>query len=474
MNLFVRGVNDVVTTTTTENGAVAYTTTMSACVDLFGTIGALRAHNPLTHHKMFAAAFKQNPEVALRIALYSRDVRQGQGERQTFRNILSWLEQKDPGAASAIMAKIPELGRWDDLFVFTVPELVEQAVILYAYALNDGNGLAAKWAPRESSKKSTHVAFRNELMKFMNLSPRSYRKLVAGLSKTVEQDMCAKKWDEINYSHVPSIASSRLKKAFKRHDGARYDQFLNKVIDGTEKINAGAIYPHQVIATGDKTADAMWKNLPDFVPEGKSFIPLVDVSGSMDARVSPTDSTTCMDVSVALGLYLSERNKSAFKDIFLTFETTPKMVKVDSTLSINDRAYSMKRAPWGGCTNVTAAFEMILYHAKTYNVPPEDMPSALIVLSDMEFDMNTRYDRYSKATNKNVVTMFEEAGYAAPTLVWWNLQSRNLTHPCRADEKGNVLVSGFSPSVMKTVLAGNQFTPTDIMLQTVMSDRYDF
>ena len=114
-------------------------------------------------------------------------------------------------------------------------------------------------------------------------------------TQVVETQMCEKKWDEITYSHVPSVATTRYTKAFARHDNDRFVQFLNRVREGgvnpetgkVEKINTGAVYPYNVLAIDDPlTQDTMCQKLEDFVPQGISFLPIIDTSGSMETTVS--------------------------------------------------------------------------------------------------------------------------------------------------------------------------------------------
>ena len=68
---------------------------------------------------------------------------------------------------------------------------------------------------------------------------------------------------------------------------------------------------------------------------------------------------------------------------------------------------------------------------------------------------------------------FASAGYTVPQVVFWNLNSSDNV-PVKADKSGAALVSGFSPAIMKALLAADmsEFTPEGIMLKTVMSDRY--
>jgi hypothetical protein len=67
---------------------------------------------------------------------------------------------------------------------------------------------------------------------------------------------------------------------------------------------------------------------------------------------------------------------------------------------------------------------------------------------------------------------YTESGYLMPKLVFWNVASRHNNVPASVKSKNVGLVSGFSPSILKAILSGSDFSPKGIMLNTVNSDRY--
>lgn len=68
-----------------------------------------------------------------------------------------------------------------------------------------------------------------ELTKFFGLSPKQYRRLVVRLTNAVERKMCAKDWEPINFSHVPSLALARYHKAFGRNAKYNYTAYLEEL-----------------------------------------------------------------------------------------------------------------------------------------------------------------------------------------------------------------------------------------------------
>lgn len=469
----------------TDNGMRTLKSTMSANVDLFGSIKRGANLVPL-----FEKAFQENPDVAVRVAQYARDIRGGQGERKIFRDLLLHLERTRPDILvdSKLLENVAQIGRFDDLFIFQNPEVKYRAFAIVAKALSEENGLAAKWSPRKGIVAA-------ELRAFLNLSPKQYRKLLVRLTNVVETKMCAREFDTINFSHVPSVAMSRYMTAFHKRAPeafATYKAALKKGDPKVAKVNASAVYPYDVVrmlggATASNNygqgnhygrsysnysnldttiADAMWEALPDYM-NGESVLPIVDTSGSMGTRVA--GEVTGLDVAVSLGLYTSGKNKGPFKDLVMTFSNVPKLEKIEGSLS--QRLQAMSNLHWDQGTNLHAAFNLLLDTAVRSNVAEADMPKILLIFSDMQFNHCVVHD---DTALQMIRRKYEAAGYAMPAVVFWNLNATGDRQPVRFNEKGVALVSGFSPSTMKAILAADldKFSPEAIMLQTVMIDRY--
>ena len=456
----------------TANGMKAKATSASPVLDLFGIIGSARGTD-IT--KQFVTSFVENADLTMRMLQWVRDIREGAGERATFRNLLSALESTDPTLAGKLMHKIPALGRWDDLFAYKDATNRNQAFALIAEALQAKSGLAAKWMPRKGP-----VAV--ELTRYLGLSPKAYRKLIVGLTNVVETQMCSKEWDAINFSHVPSVASARYQKAFGRNAKESYSAYIAELKkpqaerDPKVKINAGAVYPYDVVKSvikGNKAvADEQWKALPNYIGDAK-VLPMVDVSGSMGQLSYSTSALQPIDIAVSLGLYCADKNTGAFKDLFLTFSERPEMLHLKGTLS--QKMEQMSRSDWEMNTNLHAAFDEILKIAVEGKVAQEDMPDMLLILSDMQFDECAEYD---DSAMQMIQRKYKDAGYDLPKIVFWNLSmygKENGNTPVKFDKNGTAHVSGFSPSVMKSVLANDleDYTPYNVMLKTLMNSRYD-
>ena len=467
MTTFATAVQNTPALSFTDNGMVTLDHSGDPATTLFFAIGSSRGKNL---NAAFARAYASEPDVAMKILFWARDARDGAGERDTFRKLLQNLEVTATDSLIKNLFLIPEFGRFDDLLVFNTNKVKMAAYDIYVRALRAGNGLAAKWAPRKGP-----VA--NDLRKYLNFTPKAYRQLIVSLSNTVETQMCAGAWDQINYEHVPSVASGRYMKAFTRHDGVRYVEWKQGLKTGATKVNAAVLYPYDVLKSlgyGDReVALAQWQALPNYLGDDK-ILPMVDVSGSMSCGVGGQRGVglTCMDVAVSLGLYIADKQTGAFQDCFLNFSDKCKIQVLRGDLL--SKMSQMQRSDWGMSTSLESGFREILRVATENNLPASEMPRYLLVFSDMEFNAACREGRSVGAfdlANK----MFTDAGYQCPAVVWWNLNARSDAHgnaPVRFDQTSAALVSGFSPAILKSILSAKAFTPRSIMMETIGSEKY--
>ena len=458
----------------TENGMATNSTSLNACVDLFFNIGAMRGQDKQRLIATFSKAFNEDPKRAMKLLFWARDVRGGAGERQVFKDILVYLAETHDLVLRPNLHLIAEYGRWDDLLALSGTYLEKEAFTLISDALINENGLCAKWMPRKG-------AVAEKLRKFTGMSPKQYRKSLVGLTSVVETKMCAKDWNSIDFGKLPSVASARYQKAFGKNAYESYSAYIASLVKGEAKINAGAVYPYDIITSlerGNATvANEQWKALPNYLEGANDMIlPVVDVSGSMSSSAGGSKTVTCMNVAISLGLYISERNEGPFKDAFITFSSRPQLQVLSG--SLNDRYTQMSDSDWGMSTDLEATFKLILDQATKHKLTQDKMPNKILILSDMEFNTATGKgygrgsDTWNPTAQQMIDKMYSDAGYKVPQIVYWNIQSRNGGVPVAFDAKGTALVSGFSPAIMTSLLGGDIESPQQIMDKTILSERY--
>jgi len=425
--------------TTTTNGAITNQTSGKECLDLFQRIGNMRHHDRLHILEDFETAYKEDKELATQVLFWARAARIGSGERKTFHTILSEIGKTSPDFISDNATTIAELGYWKDL----VPYLhIKNVVAVFAQAIRDEDRLACKWAPRKCAVLRDELGWTN----------KQYRKWLKVHSETVEQKMSEKSWSDINYSSVPGSAMRKYSRAFTTQDSKRFDEWKD---DKTSKASVSATYPHEVLACDDdKLAEKLWNNLPDLLSESEeNILPMIDVSGSMMGEP--------LAVAMSLGMYLSERTKGEFKDLFLTFSENPELVRLEGD-SVAERLRNISQADWGMSTDFEKAYQHILDVAVKHDVVPESMPTMLLVLSDMQFNHSQRDVTHFT----HMKEVYGKAGYELPKIVFWNLDAQMGT-PAECNDDSVAMVSGFSPSIMKAILNAEEFTPMDVMREAL-------
>ena len=479
---FITALESEMNVTETLNGAKAYKSTLNKCLDLFGKIAACR-NDVKQAQKLFAHAYAENPETATRILFWARDIRGGQGEREVFRNLFKYLVEENGEIGVKLVSLVPVYGRWDDLLVLentsaweTVLNAIQNQLNLdrVSYKAGEPVSLLAKWLPSINASSKDSKRLGRKIAAHLGMTEREYRKVLSNLRthiNVVEKAMCSKEWSAIDYSKLPSRAAFMYRKAFAKQDATRYADYLSAVEKGEAKINAATLYPYDIVdqylykgALNDKTIDLQWEALPNYM-EGKEFNGLVvaDVSGSMMGRP--------MAVSISLAMYIAERNTAeVWKNKFLTFSERPELQSIVGS-TIGKRIHNLSRASWSMNTDLMAVFKTVLDAGVKNEVRAEDMPQKLIIVSDMQFDQCCRSN---KRTNfEQIQKLYRKAGYEMPSLIFWNVNAIGGNVPIQAHDTGTALVSGCSPSILKSVLTDSVLTPVDTMNDTVYAERYD-
>lgn len=465
--------------TRTENGAVALNTTSDARLDLFGTIGALRDADENRITTLFSEAYAQDKLFATKIAFYARDIREGLGERKTFRTIIRYMAEYHPEALRPNLDLIGVFGRYDDLYELIGTPLEDDMWKTMKNQfeedlknLNEGKAISllAKWIKTADASSTETRKLGILTAQKLGYPVYNFKRIVRSMRKqigVVESLMSAGKWTEIKYPEVPSRAMMIYRRAFVKHDPDGFSEFINKADKGEVKINASTLYPYDIVEKilygreSNKVLEAQWKALPDYIEQGTNALIMADVSGSMCGRPMAT--------SIGLAIYFAERNTGAYHNLFMTFSSNPQIVTLKGE-TLRQKIKNAENANWGGNTNLKAAFEKVLDIAEKNNVSQEEMPKAIVVISDMEIDYcgNKNWSFYDKMEKK-----FRKAGYIIPNIIFWNVDSRHDVFHADAKRKGVQLASGQSVTVFKQVLQNLGYNPVEAMENTINSERYD-
>lgn len=487
----------------TENGAVSYAEHIDPFVDFFYKLPGKRREEENDVYAQFMRCMADDPALAMRFLFFIRDVRGGAGERHTFRAIYRAL----PATAIAkTMHLVPEYGRWDDLLYLidnavdgSVGEMVLDYVVeclrkdMAAYVDDKSVSLLAKWMPsiRNVSKKSVDLARR--LARAMNMTEKEYRKTLSALRKhidVVERRMSLGDWNGIEYGKVPSKASLLYRKAFGKHSPERYGAYLEGLKKGEEKVNAAAVFPHEIVTkyysgqgwgiqlqAEDALLEGQWKALP--MPKGgvlENAIVVRDGSGSMWNGIPGAPNCRAENVADALSILCAQNLRGPFANKFITFSRTPQFVDLSGAKTLHDKLAILSSYTECSNTNVEATMDLILNTVVSCGMKQEEIP-AVVIVSDMEFDF-ARGECSFENDPKKIDTLFEtiakrwkSAGYELPKIVFWNVNSRSNAVPMQENKNGLVLMGGFSQNLMDILSNGGSLRET--VERKLNSGRYD-
>ena len=480
--------------TCTENGAVTNRSTGKDCLDLFAAIGALRRESDQEIAARFMRAYTENPDIAMKILFFSRDIRGGLGERRVFRTILKWMAEHEKHSLVRNLPYIAEYGRWDDILVLLdtpcraeALELLKEQFRADLAALENGSevSLLGKWLPSVNTSSEESVRAAKQIAKAFGISERDYRKALVLLRahiRILENNLREKDYT-FDYEKQPSKAMFKYRRAFQRNDSERYEEFLKHVQKGEARLHTGTLLPYEIVepclyrggvwsnhcymlplSEEEKLSlNATWSALEDFTTD-ENALAIVDTSGSMYCAGDPTPAS----VALSLGLYFAERAKGPYHNHFIEFSAHPELIEIKGE-TFADRLRYIASFNEIANTNIEAVFDLILEAAVSDRVPQDELPAKLYIISDMEFD--SCVNNASLTNFENARRRYEAAGYKLPQLVFWNVASRHRQQPVTVNDRGVALVSGCSPRIFSMAMEG-ELDPWNFMLSVIGTERY--
>jgi len=478
-----------------EKGGISMNTSGDARVNLFFKLTRDAHLNPL-FIQWILESWCEDPLDTMKILFHLRDCRGGKGDRETFIKAMEYLCKNKYDWWLKNIEHVPTFGRYLDWFeigettssdkFYPVIELICNQLKKDIDNMNQGKpvSLLAKWIPSEGKKWNRNTRVLKEIGKTLKLKQYYKEIRVEYLSplraylNIVERLMCSNKWDEIDFSKVPSVAMNKLKVAFNRNCPEEFKRFKLLLSEGKTKINSSQIDPHVLVSQYynyprnitiiDQVIESQWDGIIEKTKKLGSLektIALVDVSGSMEGEP--------MMISIALGIIIATLSNGIFNNRLITFEEDPKFHTIPTTAkTLLDKINNLRSMSWGGNTNLYKVFDIILEDAKKNNLSQSNLPNQLIILSDMQFD-NINIDN-KKTQFELIDKIYTDNGYIRPKIIFWNLRSNTTDDfPVKFDENGTALISGYRTSILKQILSGVELTPYNIMRQAIDDERYN-
>jgi len=498
--------------TTTTNNAISLNTSNNKIVDFFMMMGRDLSDENLD--KYMEDCCKINPHMTMALLYNARDRKNGKKEKNVSNRGMLWLinNRKYNTYDKNIETYINKYGCWKDLlYIMTkMPknsinneiELIGKQLIKDKKDLDENPdakiSLCAKWAPSENNHYDKKRGCARKIANFitnydkkaLEIYRKEYLKPLRDKINIVESLMCKKKWEDIIYEQVPGVACNRLKGAFLKHDTERYNKYLSEVRSGEKTINVTGILPHELVNhylkdnEYNESIELQWKTILKNIQELGLFdklLPVVDVSGSM---FSANNGSIPAQVSIAMGILISQCTKGVFAKKVITFSETPKFHEIRGE-SLYEQVKDIKEMDWGGSTNFESVSDLIIDMGIKYRLSDNDMPKKIVVLSDMQFNQ-AQYNAYNAYNNDNdnkiellyetINKKYKTHNYSTPKFIYWNLNSdNNNTFPVDISTNGTALISGFSEQLLKIFMEYDDFTPELVIngiLSKYMADVY--
>lgn len=491
MNTFLNGLKEADNYKLTENGGVAYKSTLNKVYDLFAFGGAYRNRSDEDCIDLFEKAYLTDELLALKCLFYLADCRGGQGERRFFRVCFRWLAQNYPEVAARNLKLIPIYRRWDDVIYSCVGTKVGDKALAFIkdqFDLDQNSttpSLLGKWLPSENASSAKTIAMGNIVRSYFGMTHKQYRQALTQLRtriNIVEKLMSENRWNEIEFDKIPSRAGLIYKNAFAKHDvEKRYAEFM---ADENTVVNAGVLYPYEVVSQAvhhissgwrkceididevDRNAiNKYWDNLPDYFNGKQSnMLCVVDTSGSMTG----SQASAPINVAISLGMYCAERAGGPFANHYISFSNRPQLIEVYGKDFV-EKVYNIYKTNLCENTDLTAVFDMLLEVAQRPTTNPADIPETIVVISDMEIDCMSYWHENEVLTEmEKVRKIWAQAGYKLPRLVYWNVDARSNTILDKGSDVS--FISGMSPTIFESVITGK--SGIDLMLDKLQSERY--
>lgn len=500
--------------------------------------------------------------IAYKLAGFTRDIIKGKGEQQLSFTLIWCLWNHYPTLAIHTISTLFEVrdvngnnihpyGSWKDAkylcdFVKNKIKSEEHEIIDYIIKLavdkikkdeinftnNRPISLAAKWLPREKSKRfgwifnkfaiSLHPEFvypriqdidrhYNSVKKCKTIA----RKLLSKLNKyidTTQIKQCSKNWKNIDFNNVTSCTMRKQKNAFLNLK--KYRKTLVKKTDEQDRIDCATNFrthielskngseEHKVhgkrcmvydlvkdaVSARDSnnqtvidTVNEQWKSNATNNNGLKNIIPMADTSYSMHC-----DNFIPLYNSIGLSIRVSELCNESFKDRVMIFDSTPRWCNLSNAKDFVDKVHILNSCSSGLNTNFYKALNMILDVIVQNSIPPNEVENmVLAIFSDMQIDAANRGGMQMNTLYENMEVMFRDAGmnsifnmpYKPPHILFWNLRKTN-GFPTFSSQENVTMLSGYNSTLLnifceKGVEELKKVTPFVMLENLLNQERYD-
>lgn len=487
----------------TENGSVSYKTSGKEITDQFGKAANYRGRDLNIVFEEQKSLWAENQEQALRFPFYLRmvtrkvkvnndnvteKVQKGQGVRdESFKRLL-WIAINHPDSFYKNIWALPLVGSWKDLWTLMYYDIIFKTnsinhevifdLINQGLKCNTHMELIKKFMPRiKTNTKCTTdwTQITNDLAKeyanYNGLSYKEYNKLkTSGTAHEFQKLICSGRYKDINWNLIPGRALSKIasQKFLSKHELEK--EYTDWVISQPTVKYTGYVYElaKEIISSGwnprsnnlpllkkitiDKQFDELVKKaVEDGNVLGNVWCAL-DTSGSMTAKV--VGDISAFDICVSLGVFFSTINTGAFHKNVIMFDTQSHVKRLEGGFCNMITDIVGSNTAWGSTNFQSVVDEIVRIRKERPDIPLEDYPETLLIVSDMQFDpVGGNVDTNYTAMKKKLYEVFPAEFVDGMKFIWWQVTGRTKDMPAEIGP-GQMFLSGFDGSIVSLLLGG--------------------
>lgn len=521
-NLFLKAVSNK--DIKTVNGAISNSSTGKAIIDQFGSISSFLNRDISQVFSDQETLWKENADLALKFIFYLRmitrkvkinesfvsdNVQIGQGLKdESFKRLL-WVLENFPVVFYKNIWLLPIVGSWKDVWTLMYYDKIYESncidhnyifeLIKQGLACEKQCDLVKKFMPRIKSKSKLKTnwtkltnQFAIEFANYIGVSKSEYNKIkTSGNAHDFQKLISHNLYEKINWNLIPGKALTKLVNSKFLSNHNLTDSYVDWLMQQpTVKFNG---YPYEL---GKFHLENHKNDLSKRVTINKQFNTLIekakdnggikgnvwcalDTSGSMSCTYAKTN-VSALDVCMSLGCYFSTLNDGAFHKNVIMFDEISRVKQLNGDFC--DMMDQLPRNAMGGTNFQSVVDEIVRIRQTNQNIPLDDYPQTVLIVSDMEFNPSGTFYRAMPISREEELTNYEamkEKLYKVfPTefvdnmkFIWWSVASNVTNFPARMDDGGCYIISGFDGSAVSLILGENDSVQnTDEKVKLTMED----
>ena len=281
-------------------------------------------------------------------------------------------------------------------------------------------------------------------------------------------------WDLIDFNTCSSMTINKYKSAFQKTTNVNrklcfenFKKHLRLTLhDPNKKVNAGCLYPYEIVkgvvcsmtAFDKMLCDAQWKNhMISHKHDKKSLnkvIPIIDMSYEMEE-----DGNVPLYSAIGLGIACSEKLNDRFRNNVITFSSNASMINLNDCTTFCTKVYKIITSKTKSReSNVYSAIKLVAKSILENNLKNYEIRAMrLVIFSNMRFCGS---NFHLKTFSENVIDIFKTYNLnEIPQIILWNVGKPD-GDCCFSYQYNYTMLSGHNSNLLNFVYSNKNHLPT--------------